>query len=400
MDELGKMNVNVVRYMNEFRNVLSYATNIGFFFGAGTSCAFGLPNIVRLTDNVKKSLSQQGECILLFENAEKCVKDLSKKSQITIEDVLNHVREIRDLTNGRENYEFNGITGAQASELDKAICSAIFEDIRNAMKNVNLLELRRFFAWYEAVNRDFIKEIYTTNYDMLLEMAMEANRVPYFDGFTGSYEPFFSSESVDSFPNENDSTSKWIRLWKIHGSLNWMKKSVTDYSEERIIRVANIDCPDNELMIYPSREKYNLSRREPYIAYFDRLKKYLNRGNLVFIVSGYSFGDEHINEFIFNALKSNSRLYVIVLCYNDNQVEYMEKYASSCINLCVMGPEKVIVNGVMKIWTYDNSEDKDIGAGMYWQDDKFILGDFKSLINFLIENSGRKNIIEEIANAK
>ena len=37
--------INVIHHMNEFRNILSYATNIGFFFGAGTSCAFGLPTI-------------------------------------------------------------------------------------------------------------------------------------------------------------------------------------------------------------------------------------------------------------------------------------------------------------------------------------------------------------------
>jgi uncharacterized protein len=30
--------VNVIQHMNEIRNILSYATNIGFFFGAGTSC--------------------------------------------------------------------------------------------------------------------------------------------------------------------------------------------------------------------------------------------------------------------------------------------------------------------------------------------------------------------------
>ena len=65
-----------------------------------------------------------------------------------------------------------------------------------------------------------MKEIYTTNYDMLFEMALEANYTPYFDGFTGSYEPFFSPESIETFPREEDFTSRWIRLWKIHGSLN------------------------------------------------------------------------------------------------------------------------------------------------------------------------------------
>lgn len=42
--------INVIHHMNEFRNILSYATNTGgFFFGAGTSCVFGLPTIGKLT---------------------------------------------------------------------------------------------------------------------------------------------------------------------------------------------------------------------------------------------------------------------------------------------------------------------------------------------------------------
>lgn len=29
---------------------------IGFFFGAGSSCAFGLPNVYKLTDDVEEKL--------------------------------------------------------------------------------------------------------------------------------------------------------------------------------------------------------------------------------------------------------------------------------------------------------------------------------------------------------
>ena len=70
-------------------------------------------------------------------------------------------------------------------------------------------------------NRNYVKEIFTTNYDLLLEKAMEHNHVPYFDGFVGSYEPFFWSESIEKTVSHNDLTFNWIRLWKIHGSLNW-----------------------------------------------------------------------------------------------------------------------------------------------------------------------------------
>jgi len=254
--------LNVIHHMNEFRNILSYASNIGFFFGAGTSCAFGLPSIGQLTDKVKESLKP--DQLRLFISTEKTIKDLQGKANITIEDVLNYLRSITELTRGRKEYDFFGLTGEQATELDKEICKCIFRIIRSDTEKADVSDLRRFFAWFEAANRDFVKEIYTTNYDMLLELAMEANRTPYYDGFIGSYEPFFSPESIETFPTENDSTAKWIRLWKIHGSLNWMKKPTTSASKERIIRMGGIIEPENELMIYPSREKYNMSRKEPY----------------------------------------------------------------------------------------------------------------------------------------
>ena len=391
--------INVIHHMNELRNVFSYASNIGFFFGAGTSCAFGLPNITQLTDNVKEQLdSTQKEII---NNLEKTIKDLNGKAALTIEDLLNYIREIRFLTNDRADYDFNGVTGVQAKELDQLICRLIFKIIKSDTENADIKELRRFFGWYETVNRGFIKEIYTCNYDMLLEMAMEANRTVFYDGFSGSYEPFFSPDSLELFPGENDSTNKWIRLWKLHGSLNWLKIPASALSAAHIIRVSKrSDEPKNELMIYPSRDKYNLSRKEPYIAYFDRFKKYLNQGELVFIICGYSFGDEHINEIIFNALRNNNRLYVLVLCYSDDQVDSMAAYATSFINLCVMGPTKLIANGSLKKWVYVASEETDIGSGMYWDDNRFMLGDFKKFIDFLIENSGRKNVIEEIVDAK
>jgi len=49
--------INVVQEMDEFKKVLSYSKNIGFFFGAGSSCALGLPNIYRLTDEVEDRLN-------------------------------------------------------------------------------------------------------------------------------------------------------------------------------------------------------------------------------------------------------------------------------------------------------------------------------------------------------
>lgn len=392
--------VNVIRHMNEFSNILSYATNIGFFFGAGTSCAFGLPDIMTLTNECKKLLSDSERKI--FDKVELSVKDLGSKTTVSIEDVLNYIRQIRDITMGRKDYSFNDITGMEAEGLDKKICAAVFNIIRNKEELADISDLRRFMAWYACANRGFVKEIYTSNYDMLLEMALEANYTPYFDGFTGSYEPFFSPESIEYFQEGDNFSSRWIRLWKLHGSLNWMKKDRTSTSAERIVRIGKIETPTNELMIYPSKEKYNLSRKEPFIAYFDRMKHYLQRGEIVLICSGYSFSDQHINDIFFNAMRQNKRLYVLVFCFSDNQVDEMSSYATSYMNLCVMGPTKMITNGIEKEWMCDDSSNADVDPKLYWDETKreFILGNFRKLIEFLIENSGRKSMIEEIVNAK
>ena len=49
--------LNVIHQVNELKKILSYASKIGFFFGAGTSCAFGLPNVAKLTTDIEATLS-------------------------------------------------------------------------------------------------------------------------------------------------------------------------------------------------------------------------------------------------------------------------------------------------------------------------------------------------------
>ena len=98
-------------------------------------------------------------------------------------------------------------------------------------------------------------------------------------------------------------------------------------------------------------------RDRPFIAYFDRLKNYLLNGELLFVSSGYSFYDQHINDIIFNCLRQNARLYMVVLCFSDDQVEYMKDYGKAYLNLCVLGPKMAITNGKLYEWKYDDSED-------------------------------------------
>ena len=58
-------------------------------------------------------------------------------------------------------------------------------------KGVDLSITMKFVIWLNWLSRDFTKEVFTTNYDLILEKSFESLQVPYFDGFNGSNEPFF-----------------------------------------------------------------------------------------------------------------------------------------------------------------------------------------------------------------
>ncbi|WP_461643388.1 SIR2 family protein [Labilibaculum euxinus] len=391
--------INVIREVRELKTHLSYSKNIGFFFGAGTSCALKIPNVEQLTTGIEAKLT--GEHLTNFQLVKTDLETLITPRKVNIEEILNQIRRIRELT-GETIKEYQGVSGTNAKLLDKEICTIIYDIIAEKEKVADIDKTKKFFAWLSLLNRDFSKEIFTTNYDLIIEKSLEASQIPYFDGFVGSYEPFFWQESIDQFVSKNDLTQNWIRLWKIHGSLSWFWKEDPTTKAQKIIRIGkieNIKDEKNELVIYPSKEKYDSSKKQPFIAYFDRLKNYLLSGELLFVFSGYSFSDQHINEIIFNCLRQNNRLTVLVFFFQDSEVENLHKQTSSYMNLNVFGPTKAIINGNLGEWEYSASDLKpNEKPDSYWNttDKKFTLGDFNKLVNFFITNSGKKEAIETI----
>lgn len=195
--------INLIREIREIKNQLSYSKNIGFLFGAGTSCALGIPNISQLTEEVEKSLTED-----FLKDFTIVKEDLQsgRTEPINIEDILNQVRRIREITSNREDKSYLNICGQDAKNLDIEICDKIYEIISEKEMIASLEDVKRFFAWLDLQNRDYSKEIFTTNYDLIIEKSLEETAIPYFDGFVGSYEPFFWQDSIDRFVDKNDIT--------------------------------------------------------------------------------------------------------------------------------------------------------------------------------------------------
>lgn len=293
--------------------LVSDKKKIAFLFGAGTSLAKKeesspyIPAIGKMTELVLTHLKEDEDNGKKFEEAlAEIEEELEQQGQfLNIETLLSNVEEKNRII-GKGT--LNNLTKEEFSTIGGKICERI-RDIISVHKDVSgkvtTLIQYDFAKWICNADRKFAVEIFTTNYDYLFEIGLEANAVPYFDGFTGSYKPFFNADALEDV----NYLPKQTKLWKIHGSLGLHK----DASSGRIIRMSS---DKDDLLIYPSFVKYNDSKKQPYSAFMDRLNLFLRQDDAVLFVCGYSFGDEHINERILSALQTNTTAHVIVLNYD------------------------------------------------------------------------------------
>jgi len=187
-------------------------------------------------------------------------------------------------------------------------------------------------------------EIFTTNYDVLIETALEAERVPAFDGFVGCNRPFFCHDALTR--PESAPGAAWTRLWKVHGSINWRLDTVR--GRQRVVRTAPYSEGE---MILPSHHKYDESRKQPYSALLDRLTRVLERDDAILFVCGYSFSDEHINAIIFDALEAKRRPHVIALQYVDpDETSILADRSVRFLNLMTLGPRVAYIGGRRGAW--------------------------------------------------
>jgi hypothetical protein len=367
---------------------------LGFLLGAGTSMAVGLPGIKELTDLVSHRLDDESKTQYERVRAE------LRQGDANVENVLDRVRTYIDLMDNSEDQEFGGLKGASvARALDSAICRAICEAVRGNPPN-GLGPYVAFAQWIRALHttRDWPVEIFTTNYDLLAEHALENAGVPFFDGFVGSAAPFFAPESVDAeLGRQGDAVyppKGWTRVWKLHGSVNWRVRR--DGLRATITRVSGaLPGPGDEVIIFPSRDKYTQSRRLPFLAFHDRFRRFLSSGECLLVINGYSFSDQHINEIVFQGLRSNPRASAMALVYgiwSDTETggrralpSEIAAYGAESRNLSVYGPDRACIGGISADWGAPSRTPAAGDSWPFWEGapQQFTLGDFNGFAKFL-----------------
>lgn len=336
------------------------------FLGAGAASACGLPDVAQLQERVLAALNG--------ENKAAFAKQLEGRN---LEQALSRLRRMSALLVGDQTLD--NLTNARATALDAAVCQEIVKQLDLA--SANLVPMYHFAAWLARADYHLPVEVFTVNYDLLVETALEKLGAPYFDGFSGTMRARFQTELVEAAPGADRAwvPAFFVRLWKLHGSVNWMYEA-----DDRIVRLGAPVVQGSPAAIYPSDAKYEESRRVPFVVLQDRLRRALHQSETLTIISGYSFGDAHLNELILEAASRRERSEFVVLCYSDIP-EVLAQKATSTPNVQIASPKEAIIGGVRGSWKAPEGTPTGI-----WNDEKFALCDFQHLATYLARSAMRE----------
>ena len=290
-----------------------------FLLGAGCSVCAGKPMIGKLTEDVldgtDKKLTEH------FQN----LKATGERTA-TVEDLISYLIRVREILSTIKNSDTYNISVEEVDEWLTEIKKGIVAQVADDWKSSNYH--KRFFRrLYEHPRGP--RDIFSLNYDTLLEASLDDLCIPYVDGFRGTIRAWFEPEAFDDAEAKTS-----YRLFKLHGSINWTRD---EYGNVRRSRITNQDVVNDPIVVYPSEQKYLQTQYGVYETLLYRFRSRLRASdkNNFLIVLGYSFNDEHINEAIFDAITSPSNNLTVIAFVGpeenrESQYERLKTFGTRC----------------------------------------------------------------------
>lgn len=156
--------------------------------------------------------------------------------------------------------------------------------------------------------------VFTTNYDLCLELAAKEKRMPILDGFDLITPRAFDGRWFDyDFVRRStregapDYLESVFHLYKLHGSVDWHRSS------DGIVRDPETKTP---YLIYPRDEKFAQSFEQPFLEMMSRFQTALREKDTALILIGFGFNDHHLNQPIYHALATNPNFKLLVVDYS------------------------------------------------------------------------------------
>lgn len=376
---------------------------LGLFLGAGCPMSVTnpeangplIPDVAGITKMVNDALAASEECKDILNRVKGHFQE-DGHEHATVEDMLTHIRALRAVAG---KAEVRGLSAGALAVLDQGICSLIQKAVDVSLPSAKT-PYHHVASWVDGIGREKPVELFTSNYDLLMEQALEECGVAYFDGFAGSRKPRFNLRAIE----EDVLPARWARLWKLHGSINWYQMT-----SGGVFRGTTTEEDAPRRVIHPSYLKYQEGRRLPYLAMVDRLRAFLKQPTAALVICGYSFRDEHINEVILQGLQSTQTGIAFGLLHGKlGEYPAAVALASARANLSLLALDGAVVSTRKARWP-EKSKDavSDVGPGVRWRPvdpaneksnriAEFTLGDFAVLGHFLRDLAGATRLSPEV----
>lgn len=379
---------DMTRLMKDLNDALGQdKRHLGILLGAGCPAAIRvpdgagtkplIPDIAGLTRAVATRLAaDKGFGVLKTQFAEDGIADPN------VERMLTHVRTLLRIV-GKGTAR--GLKRDSLSALQEVICKAVYEATCATLPSRDT-PYHKLSRWIRDMERTVPILLFTTNYDLLVEQALEEEEVPFFDGFVGVRKPYFDVRAMEA----DVLPPRWARLWKLHGSINWR---VIDVGSLSVVREMAGVPAGGGLLIHPSELKYDQSRRMPYLAMFDRLRSFLQEPGAILVTCGYSFADEHLNETIIQGLTGNPGATAFGLLFR-NLAD--ESGASALIpkvpaSMSLLARDRAVIRRRSEEWSDLGAPAAPSPAGGGRKTVEFKLGDFGVFAEFVSGLIGTKS---------
>ena len=282
--------------------------NITLFLGAGASVSYDLPTTKEFLDRLRGENQTTDDQIL------QTLLDCPKFSDVEyLLEAIKNIREFQDSVG--ENY-YEWLAERRNIKISLMNNSTSYGDFLEGLVNVERMVQKEMFRAYRlntknyrtALNKtlgpiiSFLKSrsdrisVFTTNYDRAIEeyAAIWNNEYTVVDGFKRDGTRFTFQPKV--FDENEVTLTRRIFLYKLHGSLNWIKKNDTI---QRLDIEPIFDDDDDDycqkMLIYPTLLPKDDLHKTPYSILFDRFKADMEKTDML-IVIGHSFRDREIRD--------------------------------------------------------------------------------------------------------
>lgn len=324
--------------------------NVVCLLGAGCSVGeIGGKTIGELEDAVLQVVHEK------WKNNSSIAKLLeTRKAEKTKDDALDFERWLSVLSNVSSLTTLKGSPVASisfsAGDIKPEHLNALLKDIESAIYGYCALKLKEpgekpgghhaFFA--KLIARDPAlgrAQVFTLNYDTVLEQALDHLGMFYFDGFSGRTEPRFDPTSYGLdiyYPGEVSEGrvrrfDRFLHLYKLHGSVHWINglygritashpdlsrleawRNEGDIAQKSAALGTLWPEANGRLGILPTANKFIQTLEAPFAHLFRLFQHRLQTPQTFMFVCGYGFRDEHVNAMIESGLLNVSLTMLIV----------------------------------------------------------------------------------------